>query len=340
MKFKLFILIFSSLILTISCKNKKKSHSSQENKEQIIDTKLASLYPLNNQFLELQNLQFAENVDEKRNFKNTHALENNLKTVLYKKWCQDGECFQLNENYILEKKPQVNSTNIAANTTDINYLIPSKNGIVSVTSLPNENIFTIKLWDNQLTEKWNTIYERSKLDSNGQNLQYAEVLGYNEQLLVFHSSDSEISKSGYILLKNGYKKQEEFQWSALLIDEDNTTILGQVIKNSNLSHSIRVGNTIIDLPESVTGYSNCHSLVHGNKIYLGFYHPKSDIIKIITIDYQTGKILWESSITSAKFIENILFSAFEDKFIIEIISSNKSSLYVFQQENGKLMGKF
>ena len=340
MKLKFSLLIFSSIILTFSCKNKKNSQSNQEIEERIVDSKIASIYPLNSQYLELQNLQLVEKIEDNRNFKNTQALGNNLKTILYKKWCQDGDCYQLNTNYILEKTPQVNSNSIIANSTDINYIIPSKYGVVSVTSLANENISTIKHWDNQLSEKWNTIYEKSKLDSNGNNVQFAEVLGYNNELLVYHSSDSDIPKSGYILLKNGYKKQEESQWSAMLIDEDNTTVLGQVIQNANLSYSIRIGNTITNLPESVTGYTKCHSLVHGNKIFLGFYYPKTDIIKIITLDYQTGNILWENSISSAKIFNNILFSAFEDNFLIEIVTSTKNNLYVFQQENGKLMGKF
>lgn len=338
MKFKYILLIFSSFYILSSCKNKE--NNSVQSDEKIIDTNLASLYPLNNQILELQNLEFVENLEENRNLKNTSSLKNNLETTLYKRWCQNGDCFQLNSSLILEVIPQNDNNSIKASSSDINFIIPNKNGIVSATSLPNENIYTIKLWDNQLIEKWNTIYERSKLDSNGQNIQYAQVLGYNDQLLVFNSSDSDIPKSGYVLLKSGYKKQEEYQWSGILIDEDNTTVLGQIIKNNDLGFSIRIGSTIIDLPESVTGYSKCNSLVRGNKIYLGFYHPKSDLLKIITLDYHSGKILWEYAIASSKSIENIYISGFQYQFLIEIESISKNSLYILQKENGVLVDKF
>lgn len=338
MKFKLFILIFSCVAILLSCKNKENSSSTFDT--DTVDAKLVSLYPINNQYLELQNLEFVENIDESRNFKNTTALKNNLKTTLYKKWCENGECYQLNEYHIVEKSSENNSNNIKAAPSDINFIIPSSHGIVSVTSLPNENIFTIKLWDQQLSEKWSTIYERSKLDSNNELVQYAEVLGYNDELLVFHSSNSEIPKSGYVLIKNGFKKQEEYQWSGMLIDEDNSTVLGQIIQNNDLSYSIRIGNTMSELPNSVTGYSKSNSFIQGNKIILGFYHSKSDILKIITIDYQTGNIIWEYAISSAKLMDNVLFSGFEDQFIIEIVTTNKNSLYILNKENGQLMGKF
>lgn len=337
MKFKLFILLLISSTVLFSCKNKNNS----SNKNIItIDTNLSSIYPLNQQNLELQNLEFIEASEEKRNFKNTSAVKNNLETTLYKKWCKDGECYQLNDNLELEKAAGNNNNNTKVSFSDINFIIPSNYGIISVTSLPNENIYTIKLWDEQLSEKWNTIYERSRLDSNGQLEQYASVLGYNDELLVFHSSNSDIPKSGYVLLKNGYKKQEEYQWSGMIIDEDNTTVLGQIIQNNDLSYSIRIGNTVSDLPASVTGYSKTNSYIQGNKIILGFYHAKSDVIKIITLDYQTGNIIWEYAITSAKLIDKILFSGFQDQFIVEIVSANKNSLYILNKENGKLMGKF
>ena len=70
MKFKLLILSIISVYTFISC-NTKSDKSSTAIEENILDLKLASIYPLNNQHLELQNLEFVETFDESRNIKNT-----------------------------------------------------------------------------------------------------------------------------------------------------------------------------------------------------------------------------------------------------------------------------
>lgn len=322
----------------VSCQN------HQENKtdnipQNAVNEQLNSLYPLNGKWLELQNLQWVNEPDENRNFKNTGA-SSELKTLIYTQLCAQGKCIQFNALKILEVIPQESLKSEAADKNALNFFIPVKDGWLTCTSLPDENIYTIRLWDSQLHEKWNTIYEHSRPDSNSQITHYAQILGYNDNILAFNSSSEEIRKSGYINLNNGLKKQEEAQWTGLLIDSDQQTVLGQLIRNEDLSYSLMIGNRLSHLPQSVTGYTESRVFISGNNIFSGFFYPQNNTLKLMAIDYHSGAIKWEQSLTSAKSIKDVILSAFDNLLTIEISSSPENHLYVLQQENGNISGKF
>ncbi len=207
-----------------------------------INTQLASLYPINHQWIELQTLQYVKNGDEHRNFKlNTSFTERHWNSSLFSKWCDGEYCYQLDEFLQLKKQASMDVSE-ESSPSDINYLIPLEHQIIAVSSVPEENIFTIRAYDQSLNELWSTIYERSRTDSNGIHINYAEILGYNQHILAYHSSSPQIPKSGFIDLSNGRKKQDEQQWNALLIDEDLKTVLGEIIQNADLSYAIQIGN--------------------------------------------------------------------------------------------------
>ncbi len=323
----------------ISCNSKQEKNSSG-NSELSIDPNIASLYPLNGKWLDLQNPEYTSNSNESRNFKKSAAYNDPLKTDIFSRWCEGGQCYQLNQMNLPEVVPQTDGKTQKANKNAINFLIPFQNGLLTATSLPQENIFTVRYYDLQLNEKWSTIYEKSRIDSAGHSIHYAEVLGYNEHLLAFHSNSNEIRKSGYINLDNGIKKQEEAQWTNLLIDDDQRTVLGQLIQNKDQSYSLMIGNRLTPLSGSVTGYSESSVLLAGNNIFLGFYYPQTEILKLIALDYHTGNNIWEYSLTSSKSIQDVIFSDFQDQLIVEIEATQGSNLYIFNQAEGKLSGKF
>lgn len=323
----------------ISCNSKQEKDTSVSS-EFSIDPNIASLYPLQGKWLELQNLEFVTNANENRNFKKSDSYHPPLKTAIYSRWCDEGQCYQLNLSNQLEVAPQTSNNTLAADQDADNFLIPFQQGFLTATSLPQENIFTVRYYDAQLNEKWSTIYEKSRIDSAGNPIHYAEILGYNDHLLAFHSNSKEIRKSGFIYLDNGIKKQEETQWTGLLIDDDQRTVLGQLIQNEDQSYSLMIGNRLIPLSGSVTGYSESAVILAGNNIFLGFYYPQTEILKLIALDYHTGNNTWEYSLTSSKSIQDITFSDFQDQLIVEIEAAQGNNLYIFNQADGKLSGKF
>lgn len=322
----------------VSCQNSQQNETNGTS-QVVINEQLNSLYPLNGKWLELQNLQWVNEPDENRNLKNTGA-GSELQTLIYTQLCAQGQCIQLNALKILEVIPQESLRSEAADENAFNFFIPVKDGWLTCTSLPDENIYTIRLWDSQFHEKWNTIYEHSRPDSGGQNIHYAQILGYNDNILAFNSSSDEIRKSGYINLSNGLKKQEEAQWTGLLVDSDQQTVLGQLIHNEDLSYSLMIGNRLSALPQSVTGYTESRVFISGNNIFAGFFYPRNNTLKLLAIDYHSGATKWEQSITTAKSIKDVIFSAFDNLLTIEIESSPDNHLYILQQENGNISGKF
>ncbi|MCO5229997.1 MAG: hypothetical protein M9958_02455 [Chitinophagales bacterium] len=332
------IFFLIGIILLTACNQQEQKPSSITSN--LMDSTVASLYPFNNQWIELQSMQYVNNSDGNRDFKSDQNFsEPHLKTISYSKWCEGEYCYQLDEFNTLEKIQSSESSEIA-DPNVLNYLIPLDSQIIAVSSLPTENIFTIKAYDRDINELWNTIFERSRNDSNGVVMSYAKILGYNNHVLAYHSSFPQIRKSGYLDLSDGRKKQAEEQWNALIIDEDFKTILGEVIQNVDLSYAIRIGNDIDSLPSSISGFTHVQSLLNKNNIYLGFYYEKSNIAKILVLDYHTGNTIWTAAISSSKPIEDIYLSVFQNSLILETVSNSNNGLYIYRTNDGQILGKF
>jgi|GEM_PF-6496248 len=328
------------LLLLAACNTKTAGLSEDQQDTPGTDKNAVSVYPLNGKGIELQTLQATDDIEDHRNIKKTDALKSNLATTAYSQYCMDSICIKLSANGLPEIIPAKGQTSVPAEANALQFILPRKNGWVTAISLKDENIFTIKGYDTQLTETWSTIYERSKTDDVQRLQRYAAIAGYNNDILVFHSDNDSIRKSGYIDLNNGQKKLADEQWAGLLLDSDHKTVLGELLKNEDLSYAIKIGDRLIRLPASVTGYPNVNLLNAGTRIFLGFYYPDSDIVKIMAMDYHTGKMIWEYQVLSRKTVKGLLFSSYEDALIIEILSNQDSGLYILNMEKGSLLAKF
>lgn len=335
MKYFIPILIFISIV---ACQNSNE-HSSHPNTSKELNLNLASLYPLQGKYLELQNLKWAEKGADTRNFKNSSDFHS-LKKEVYATFCNEDACYTINENLEFVEIPQDASNTRKIDGIADNFLFPIQDGWIVATSLPTENLFKIRKFNLRLEEQWLTIYEKNRIDSSGQMVHYAQIAGYNDHILIFNSNTKEIRKSGYLQLENGIKKQAEAQWSSLIIDEDEKTVLGQVVQKEDLSFELQLGSKSIPLPNSVSGFNQSRAVVSGNQIFLAFFFTNNDIVKSFAIDYHSGEILWDNSIISAKSIADIQLSTFEEKLLIEIMASPQSSLHVLNKIDGKLLDKF
>lgn len=333
-----YIFPFLILISFVSCQNSDKTKSDQ-NPTKEINLSLASLYPLQDKWLELQNLQWVEQASDSRNFKNSSDFHS-LKNEVYATFCNKDACYTIDESLQFTEIPQDADNTRKIDGIADNFLFPTQDGWVVATSLPNENLFNIRKLNIQLEEQWQIIFEKNRTDSTGQLVHYAQILGYNDDLLIFNSKTKDIRKSGYIQLNNGIKKQAEAQWSSLIIDEDERTVLGQLVQNEDLSFELQLGSKSIPLPSSISGFDQSRVVVSKNQIFISFFFTNNDIVKVFAIDYHTGNILWDNSIMSAKSITNVQLSTFEEKLLIEIISTQQSGLHVLQKTDGKLLDKF
>lgn len=212
---KKYFLIIGIISCLYSCNTSQESPKGKS--ELDINHTLASLYPINNQWLELQNLEWAKDVDEKRNFLHSEYYQV-LKNDIYSRFCTDQECLSIDSTLQIKVTPNEGLSSILAKNPSHHFLFPIHQAWIVVTSLPNENLYNIKKLNLQLEEQWQTIFEKSRLDSLSKTILFSQVLGYNDQILAFHSNEKSIYKSGYIDLNNGSKKQADQQWSSLIID--------------------------------------------------------------------------------------------------------------------------
>lgn len=331
--------IYAWLLLLSCYACQSTDNAIQEKIELSIDNTLASLYPIQDKWLELQNLEWTDNENSIRDFKKSEGYRI-LRKDIFSTYCKDEYCLQINPALQLEIIDPTGKSSEKVDFPTNSFFFPVKEGWITVTSLPDENLFSIKKLDENLQEKWNTIYEKSRLDSNGISIPHTRLLGYNDHLLIFHSPIPNLRKSGYIQLSDGVKMQSEENWSSLIIDEDQSTVLGQLIQREDLSYILKAGSRAINLPESITGFTHTQSLISGNQIFLSFYFQNNDILKTYAIDYHSGQILWDHSLVSSKSIKDVVLSTFQNKFIIEIFSPHRNGLYILDKQEGKLLDKF
>src|SRR5690606_31267900 len=139
-----------------------------------------------------------------RNFKNSSNFKT-LQHEIFETFCIDEACYQINESLQLEKISEQGSATKKAEGSANNFFFPISNAWIVATSLPTENLFTIKKLNVELQEQWQIIYEKSRLDTLVKMIQYSNVLGYNDHILIFNSNIDQIRKSGFIDLENGIK---------------------------------------------------------------------------------------------------------------------------------------
>lgn len=335
------LLLVIALLLSFSACQQQNDNNQTNEKE--IDNSLPSLYPIGNQWIELQNLQTVNNPNQTRNFKTSNQIAAPLQTKVYSQWCDAGNCFQFNAFNDLEMIPQEDLISEITPNNNLNFFFPVKNGWITATSLENENIYTIKLLNIDLEEQWTTIYKKSEINEEGSWINFAQVLEYNDHLLVFNSSSEEHKRSAYIDLYTGNKVQKDEQWKNILIDTDQKNVLGRLIEHEDFSYSLEVGSNNTPLQINALDYPKNEILLSDNNIFVIFYRLGNKTAQLLCLDYHTATIKWKQTIENNTPMKNIIPSYFMDLLMIEIepnTSTQSYQLYIFQQNDGGLLGEF
>ena len=334
-----YIFIICSIFTIQSCQSQK-TDSQPISTSPTINKSLASLYPLNGKWIELQTLEWIEFGSEQRNFKNSELYHPHLKSKIYSLFCTDTACIQFNEFNKLIMFPQNGMYSEKLEHNSAKFFFPISSGWITATSTPQDNLYTITAYNVDLSESWNTIYQKNSIDSKGQNIHFANVLGYNDKVLVFNSSSNDIRTSGLISLDNGQKILDNTQWVNVLLDTDQKTFLGSLIQDTSLNYILKTSQKDILLDPAYNAYQVNQVLVSGNNVFLCFYNNQGHHLKFICLDYNSGGTKWNYDLDIPQAIRLVNLSAFQTQFIIETETSGTSTLLVLNQQDGKVLKNF
>ncbi len=304
------------------------------------DPTLASLYPVGSMWVELQLMETIRNPNPERNFKKSDLFAPDLKTDLYRLWCEDGSCYQLNSSNELELIAREDLETERTSSESLNFFFPIQDGWITVTSMEDENIYTIRHLDKALHTQWTTIYQKSYINTEDELTQFANVLGYNDHVLIFNSSAEEYKKSSYINLHSGNKKQKNEQWLEVLLDSDRKTFLGRLVLLEDAAYSLEIADNRIPLNLSEDEFPHHRLIISDNSVLLALYNKSSGNIRLYCFSYHTGDTLWEQDITGISEISNVILSSFNSKLLAEIDTGDEKLLYVFHISDGNLLGQF
>lgn len=332
MKKILYFLVIS--IHLIGCGQGDDSQTYQ--KDIIVDTELASLYPIAGQWIELQNLSIDKKADAQRSVKNSSRFPLPMQSALFHQWCEGGNCIQINSSNELEWIPREGMESELAELQDGRSFFPVSDGWISISSYGDENFYTVQKWDEDLAVVWTTIYQKTLVDEELNNISFVRLLGYHDDLLVFGTNYEAAPRSGYIQLGNGQKFQREENWAGLLLDFDQATVLGRLIKDEVGDYQLIARSESYHTGVPASQYTANQLGLSEEHILLALYDPRGGEIMLQSVHYRTSQKTWSQQISVNAPIENLLVSSFQGYFLVEV----NEALYVFSEEDGSLAAEF